>query len=112
MERETMATSKRKRTTNGEGAEVGAARSSADNETSARRESPRSENGSGNEEQIRTRAYELYLGRAGAPGDEVEDWLRAEREYRDRSGERSGARSGGQSSRGRGGADQPPTSNA
>jgi len=33
------------------------------------------------EDQIRTRAYELYLGRNGEPGDAVEDWLRAEREY-------------------------------
>ncbi|HKG94433.1 MAG TPA: DUF2934 domain-containing protein [Gemmatimonadaceae bacterium] len=36
------------------------------------------------EEQIRTRAYELYLARGNAPGGEVEDWLQAEREYRGR----------------------------
>jgi hypothetical protein len=30
--------------------------------------------------EIRTRAYEIYLERDGRPGDEVDDWLRAERE--------------------------------
>ena len=33
------------------------------------------------DEVIRLRAYELYLARGGAPGDAMEDWLRAEREY-------------------------------
>ncbi len=33
-------------------------------------------------EQIRMRAYEIYLSRNGAPGDEVQDWLRAETELR------------------------------
>lgn len=32
------------------------------------------------EEEIRNRAYEIYLQRGGQPGDESEDWLRAERE--------------------------------
>ena len=32
------------------------------------------------DEQIRLRAYELYLQRDAAPGDPVADWLRAERE--------------------------------
>ncbi|MFZ0821276.1 MAG: DUF2934 domain-containing protein [Candidatus Acidiferrales bacterium] len=31
-------------------------------------------------EQIRQRAYEIYLSRGGAPGDEVQDWLQAESE--------------------------------
>ena len=31
-------------------------------------------------EEIRNRAYEIYLQRGGQPGDELEDWLRAERE--------------------------------
>src|SRR5258708_39370793 len=31
-------------------------------------------------EQIRRRAYEIYLERNGLPGDELDDWLRAERE--------------------------------
>ncbi len=33
-------------------------------------------------EQIRHRAYEIYSSRNGAPGDEVQDWLQAERELR------------------------------
>ena len=32
------------------------------------------------EQEIRDRAYEIYLQREGQPGDEVEDWLQAERE--------------------------------
>jgi hypothetical protein len=32
------------------------------------------------ENDIRLRAYELYLERGGVPGDEVSDWLQAERE--------------------------------
>ncbi len=31
-------------------------------------------------EEIRSRAYEIYLERDGLPGDELDDWLRAERE--------------------------------
>ena len=34
---------------------------------------------------IRMRAYELYRERDGKTGDELGDWLRAEREYRERS---------------------------
>jgi Protein of unknown function (DUF2934) len=29
---------------------------------------------------IRTRAYEIFVTRAGGPGDEVQDWLQAEGE--------------------------------
>jgi Protein of unknown function (DUF2934) len=32
------------------------------------------------EQEIRARAYEIYLQRGEQPGDEVEDWLQAERE--------------------------------
>jgi Protein of unknown function (DUF2934) len=32
------------------------------------------------EEEIRRRAYEIYQERGGIPGDENDDWLRAERE--------------------------------
>ena len=32
------------------------------------------------ENEIRTRAYELYLARGAQPGGELEDWLEAERE--------------------------------
>jgi hypothetical protein len=31
-------------------------------------------------EEIRSRAYEIYLERGDRPGDELDDWLRAERE--------------------------------
>ena len=33
------------------------------------------------DEQIRGRAYELYIERGSQPGDGVRDWLQAEREY-------------------------------
>ncbi len=36
------------------------------------------------EEEIRRRAYELYLERGGTPGNENEDWIAAEREVRSR----------------------------
>lgn len=32
------------------------------------------------DEEIRQRAYEIYLSRDGRPGNELEDWLQAERE--------------------------------
>jgi hypothetical protein len=32
------------------------------------------------EQEIRIRAYEIYLQRGGQPGSELEDWLQAERE--------------------------------
>ena len=32
------------------------------------------------EQEIRNRAYEIYLQRGGQPGRELEDWLQAERE--------------------------------
>ena len=35
-------------------------------------------------EQIRQRAYEIYLSRGDQPGDEFQDWLQAERELRAR----------------------------
>jgi hypothetical protein len=31
-------------------------------------------------EQIQARAYEIFLRRCGAPGDQLQDWLQAERE--------------------------------
>jgi hypothetical protein len=34
------------------------------------------------EEEIRRRAYELYLQRGGVPGNENQDWLVAEQEVR------------------------------
>jgi len=32
------------------------------------------------QEEIRVRAYEIYLSRAPEEGNEIEDWLQAERE--------------------------------
>jgi hypothetical protein len=32
------------------------------------------------DEQIRLRAYQIFLARDGAPGDEFSDWTQAERE--------------------------------
>lgn len=37
------------------------------------------------QEEIRRRAYEIYLERGGVPGSESEDWLVAEREVLARS---------------------------
>ncbi|HEX6058894.1 MAG TPA: DUF2934 domain-containing protein [Gemmatimonadaceae bacterium] len=34
------------------------------------------------DEEVRRRAYELYVSRGGGPGSEVDDWLAAEREVR------------------------------
>ena len=36
------------------------------------------------EDEIRRRAYEIYLARNGSPGDEGQDWFIAEREVRAR----------------------------
>lgn len=35
------------------------------------------------EDQIRKRAYEIYLARRGQPGSEIEDWLKAEAELKE-----------------------------
>ncbi len=36
-----------------------------------------------NEDDIRKRAYEIYLARHGGPGSEIEDWLKAEAELKE-----------------------------
>jgi hypothetical protein len=41
------------------------------------------------EEEIRRRAYEIYLERGCTPGNENEDWLVAEREVRSRQVQQS-----------------------
>ncbi len=38
------------------------------------------------DEEIRNRAYELFLERGGTPGSELEDWARAEEELKARFG--------------------------
>ena len=45
---------------------------------------PKPSSGATLEEQIRQRAYQLYLERGAANGDAEEDWLRAEAEIRGR----------------------------
>ena len=42
------------------------------------------------EEEIRRRAYELFLERGATPGHESEDWIIAEREVRSRQLQRAG----------------------
>ncbi len=37
------------------------------------------------EEEIRFRAYEIYVSRNGKPGRELDDWLQAERELQSRN---------------------------
>ena len=39
------------------------------------------------DEQIRERAYEIYLQRGSAPGQDVDDWLAAEQELTGLAGE-------------------------
>jgi hypothetical protein len=41
-------------------------------------------------EEIALRAYHIYLERGGAPGHELEDWTRAERELRAKSNKPGG----------------------
>jgi Protein of unknown function (DUF2934) len=38
-------------------------------------------------DEIARRAYEIYLERGGAPGHELEDWTRAERELVQKNGQ-------------------------
>lgn len=38
------------------------------------------------QDEIARRAYEIYLERGGAPGHELEDWTRAERELVQKNG--------------------------
>jgi len=39
------------------------------------------------QEDIARRAYQIYLERGGAPGHELEDWTRAERELVQKNGQ-------------------------
>lgn len=50
-----------------------------DNDASPKAEAPATPA----DEQIRMRAYEIYCERGGRVGDDMSDWLRAEREYHD-----------------------------
>jgi hypothetical protein len=42
-----------------------------------------------NQEDIRRRAYDLYLARGAGEGDAVDDWLKAEQELQPREPERN-----------------------
>jgi hypothetical protein len=44
------------------------------------------------EDEIRRRAYEIYLSRGDAPGSDIDDWLAAEREARERGPASTSAR--------------------
>ena len=54
------------------------------NGTSARGTSPSTKRLT-SQEKIQLRAYEIYLERNGAPGNPLEDWVRAEREILQKS---------------------------
>ena len=47
---------------------------------SATKSKPRTTKKLSPQEKIAQRAYEIYLERGGAPGNPLEDWVRAERE--------------------------------
>ena len=51
-------------------------------------------------EEIAQRAYEIYMARGGTDGQDMDDWLRAERELREER-ERFETRERGESRRGR-----------
>lgn len=74
----------RKGTTTGTSTDTPTTRKQAARKPAARKQqdgaAPR-----GTDEEIRTRAYHLYLERGGEPGGELEDWLQAEREHRERN---------------------------
>jgi len=38
-----------------------------------------------NPEEVRRKAYEIYVNRGGSTGSEIEDWLEAERQLRNRT---------------------------
>ena len=43
------------------------------------------ENGRPSEDEVRVRAYQRYLDRGGTHGNDVEDWVEAEKELRGQS---------------------------
>ncbi len=50
------------------------------NGSPAKSKSPSAKKKLSPQEKIAVRAYEIYLERKGAPGNPLEDWVRAERE--------------------------------
>jgi DUF2934 family protein len=63
------------------------------NGSSSAQRKPQAVKGAPTRKEIALRAYEIYLGRGGAPGHELEDWTMAERELSQRNG-KSGRRAG------------------
>ncbi len=49
-------------------------------ESSLPKTQPRIAKSQPTQEQIAVRAYQLYLERGGTPGNELEDWIQAERQ--------------------------------
>lgn len=66
------------------------AQASAENQSAVPRQSTVPRDDRVSDEEIRARAYELYLERGAENGNDIEDWLRAENEYRQRSQRRPG----------------------
>ena len=64
---------------------AGAVSATGDGDQPVARESIVGDQPPATDEHIRGRAYEIFLERGSAPGGELEDWLQAEREYRERS---------------------------
>ena len=56
----------------------------ADHVAPVSRPDDRRDESTSREAQIRSRAYDLYVGRGGQPNGDLDDWLQAEREFRDR----------------------------
>ncbi len=50
---------------------------------------PQTAEGHPTREEIELRAYQIYLQRGGVQGQEVEDWLQAERELLEKQGKSS-----------------------
>jgi len=53
--------------------------------SSASAKKPKATKSAPTREEIALRAYEIYLERGGSPGQELEDWTRAERELIEKS---------------------------
>jgi len=62
--------------------QVSGADMSADNRSDNSYSSDAADGADGLDAEIRRRAYELYLARGGAEGNDLQDWLEAERTIR------------------------------
>jgi hypothetical protein len=56
--------------------------------SSPKAKNPRTAKKHPTQEEIALRAYHIYLERGGVPGNELEDWTRAERELSEENGKR------------------------